>query len=189
MCHSANLKDCFSLGEQYVNDFVQQEKIQDGHKAPLDLVICEQCSLVQLRHTAPQELMYSRHYWYRSGVTQTMRDELADVARAAANEVTLEEGDLVLDIGANDGTFLANFADSPVNKIGCEPANNLIDSLASVADVVIHDFWGFDVFKQSCEMHGLDGHRAKLITALGMFYDLEDPMGFIADISKALAEN
>ena len=73
LCDSNNLHDVFSIGEQYINDFVPSERVGKGLKAPLDLVMCEQCSLLQLRHTAPQELLYARYYWYRSGITDTMR--------------------------------------------------------------------------------------------------------------------
>ena len=52
-----------------------KERIYSGVKAPLDLIICKKCSLIQLKHTAPQEL-YTRHYWYRSGVTNTMQEVL-----------------------------------------------------------------------------------------------------------------
>ena len=73
LCKSKSLEDIFSLGNQFVNDFVPKERIYSGVKAPLDLIICKKCSLIQLKHTAPQELLYTRHYWYRSGVTNTVQ--------------------------------------------------------------------------------------------------------------------
>ena len=77
LCGSKELQDVFTLGNQYINDFVPAERIGKGLTAPLELVICRGCSLLQLRHTAPQELLYARHYWYRSGVTDTMRRALS----------------------------------------------------------------------------------------------------------------
>ena len=126
LCGSDQLEDAFSLGEQYINDFVEKDKVTAGIKAPLDLVMCKECSLIQLRHTAPQELLYSRHYWYRSGVTQTMRDALRDVSETVERMANLKSNDVVLDIGANDGTLLASFDVPGLIKVGCEPANNLI---------------------------------------------------------------
>ena len=96
--------ECISRGASVVN-FVEKDKVKAGIKAPLDLVICKNCSLIQLRHTAPQELLYSRNYWYRSGVTQTMRDGLRDVSSTIEQIVDLKKDDVVLDIGANDGGF------------------------------------------------------------------------------------
>ncbi|SVA54029.1 uncharacterized protein METZ01_LOCUS106883, partial [marine metagenome] len=66
LCGSEKLTEAFSIGNQFINDFVDEKDIGKGRKAPLDLMICETCSLIQLKHTAPQELLYSGFYWYRS---------------------------------------------------------------------------------------------------------------------------
>lgn len=186
LCGSEALEEVFSLGEQYINDFVPRERIGKGLKAPLDLVMCNKCTLLQLRHTAPQELLYSRFYWYRSGVTDTMRKALRDITRTIEEMVPLKPGDVVLDIGANDGTLLASYEAKGIRRIGCEPANNLIDALRENADVVIHDFWGYDRYAELAKRERFG--KAKVITAIGMFYDLEDPNQFIGDAQKALHE-
>ena len=64
VCDSDRLTDLYSLGEQYVNNFIAKDELHKCIKAPLDMVMCENCTLVQLRHTAPQELLYERFYWY-----------------------------------------------------------------------------------------------------------------------------
>lgn len=187
LCDSPSLEDVFSLGEQYVNDFVPHEKIGAGIKAPLNLVLCPKCSLLQLRHTAPQEILYARHYWYRSGVTDTMRRALRNITEQVEGMVRLEQGDVVLDIGANDGTLLAAYATQGLRRVGCEPADNLVDLLRTNADFVMHDFWDYDRYAELGRQWGIG--KAKVITAIGMFYDLEDPNRFIGDARKALAED
>ena len=184
LCGSDDLVDAFSLGEQYINDFVPKEKIGKGQTAPLDLVMCNKCSLIQLQHTAPQELLYSRFYWYRSGVTETMRRELRDISETIENMVDLNDGDVVLDIGANDGTLLETYSVSGLKRVGCEPADNLIDELKSVTDYVMHDFWLYDSYEKHKQKWGVG--KAKVITAIGMFYDLDEPNLFIRDVAKAL---
>jgi NDP-4-keto-2,6-dideoxyhexose 3-C-methyltransferase len=187
LCGSQELQDAFSLGEQYINDFVDKEKVTAGNKAPLDLVMCKQCSLIQLRHTAPQELLYTRHYWYRSGVTETMRNALRDVSVAVEKMADLKAGDVVLDIGANDGTLLGSFEVPGLIKVGCEPANNLIEMLSKHTEYVMHDFWSSQRYNELASGWGVG--KAKVITALGMFYDLDDPNSFINDIQKTLTED
>ena len=187
LCGSSELEDAFSLGEQYINDFVDKDMVTAGNKAPLDLVMCEQCSLIQLRHTAPQELLYTRHYWYRSGVTETMRNALRDVSAAVEKMVGLRAGDVVLDIGANDGTLLGSFEVPGLVKVGCEPANNLIEMLSKHTEYVMHDFWSSQRYNELAIGWAIG--KAKVITALGMFYDLDDPNLFINDIQKTLAED
>lgn len=187
VCGSNELQEVFSLGEQYVNDFVSPENIGKGLKAPLDLVRCRKCSLLQLRHTAPQELLYTRYYWYRSGVTDTMRRALRDITEQIEAMIPLKNGDVVLDIGANDGTLLASYTKKGIHRIGCEPANNLIDLLKDNSDYVMHDFWNHELYEQLTNKWGFG--KAKVITAIGMFYDMEDPNQFIRDARKALTED
>jgi NDP-4-keto-2,6-dideoxyhexose 3-C-methyltransferase len=187
LCGSKELNEVFSLGEQYINNFVPKDDIGKGLKAPLDLVMCQKCTLLQLRHTAPQELLYSRYYWYRSGVTDTMKKALRNITEEIERIVSLKKNDVVLDIGANDGTLLASYSAKGIKRIGCEPANNLIDMLRKNADCVMNDFWSFDKYMELARDRGFD--KAKVITAIGMFYDLEDPNQFIGDARKALTEN
>lgn len=186
LCKSPNLEAIFSLGEQYINDFVTEENIAKGLKAPLEIVHCSNCDLAQLKHTAPQELLYSRQYWYRSGITDTMKRELQDIVKDVYSRTNLVEGDIVLDIGANDGTML-EYYDKSLITIGCEPANNLVKELSTRCNKVIHDFWSEKLYLEASAEYG--GKKAKVVSAIGMFYDLDDPIAFVADIEKVLADD
>jgi len=186
LCGNSELHKVFSLGDQYINDFVTEENIGKGVIAPLEIVHCPVCDLSQLKHTAPQELLYSRQYWYRSGVTDTMKRELKDIVDEVCDMVDLDNEDIVLDIGANDGTMLSYFPDS-LTTIGCEPANNLVDELSDNCDVVIHDFWSEQAYLKSVENLGFK--KAKIVAAIGMFYDLDDPTAFVSDIEKVLDDD
>jgi NDP-4-keto-2,6-dideoxyhexose 3-C-methyltransferase len=186
LCGDPNLDKVFSLGNQYINDFVTESNIGKGVIAPLEIVHCAKCDLSQLKHTAPQELLYSRQYWYRSGVTDTMKRELKDIVDEVSQMADLGDGDIVLDIGANDGTMLSYFQNS-VTTIGCEPANNLVDELSSRCDLVIHDFWSEQAYLKSVE--NLGSRKAKVVAAIGMFYDLDDPTAFVSDIEKVLDDD
>jgi SAM-dependent methyltransferase len=187
LCGASKLSDIFSLGDQYINDFVPKEKIGKGLRAPLDLVMCDDCSLLQLRHTAPQELLYTRHYWYKSGVTATMRNALEEITNEIESMVQLNPGDVVLDIGANDGTLLRNYTAKGIHRVGCEPANNLVNLLRENTDYVMHDFWNYENYIDLARQWGFG--KAKVITALGMFYDLDNPNKFIKDAQQALTDD
>ena len=79
LCKNTKLKKVFNLGNLYVSNFVEKRKIKKSIKCPLNLLLCNNCSLIQLSHIAPQELMYKRFYWYKSGITKTMKLALLDI--------------------------------------------------------------------------------------------------------------
>ena len=183
VCYSDKLTNLFSLGNQFVNNFVPEEEAYSGIKAPLELAFCENCTLVQLRHTAPQELLYKGFYWYKSGVTDTMKAALRNITQQAEERFNLKAGDVVLDIGSNDGTMLRTYQIPGLIIVGVEPADNLVEEGKKGLVHHIHGFWNYNPYMEKV------GRRAKLVTAIGMFYDMEDPNQFISDAGKVLTDD
>ena len=179
LCGSKDLEFLLSLGNHYVNDF--PEKLPPKSiKCPVEMIECQNCSLIQLKHSAQQEILYARHYWYKSGINDVIKNDLKEIAGIAMKY--MEKGDTILDIGANDGTFLS-FVSGDYKRVGCEPADNLIGELRKHADVALHDFWGGEknIYQEK--------EKAKVITAIGMFYDLEDPLKFVSDAKDVLHQD
>jgi SAM-dependent methyltransferase len=154
----------------------------DGTAAPLELVFCPESHLLQLKHTVEPEFMYEQ-YWYRSGTNQTMRNALAEIAQKAEMLMHLKEGDTVLDIGCNDGTLLSSYTVAGLFKIGIDPAKNLAEHSRKVADRVIVDFFSEESFRSDPVVAE---RKPKVITSIAMFYDLEDPNKFVADIKAVM---
>jgi SAM-dependent methyltransferase len=169
------------LGAHYVSNFISPGE-PDGTKAPLELVLCRRCRLLQLKHTVPAETMY-QNYWYRSGTNQTMRNALADIANKAETLIHLKEGDAVVDIGCNDGTLLAMYRTGGIRKIGFDPAENLAVFSRKVADKLVVGFFDRETFGKDPE---LSGCRPKVVTSIAMFYDLEDPNRFVSDVKAVM---
>ena len=184
LCKNLKIKKVFSLGNLFVSNFVNKNEINKGIKAPLTLLYCPNCTLLQLSHIAPQELMYKRFYWYRSGVTKTMREGLKDIFKESLKYVSLDKNDVILDIGANDGTLLKYYKKRKIKTIGCEPAKNLKKQLKKNCDYILDDFWSNNKLNKILIKNKLK--KPKVITAIGMFYDLEDPNKFIRDAADCL---
>ena len=173
LCANKKLKKLFYLGNFFVSNFVNKKNIKKGNiRCPLNLLYCSNCSLIQLSHIAPQELMYRGFYWYKSGVTKTMRDGLKDLYLSSLKHVKIKKNDTVLDIGANDGTLLKHYKKN-YTTIGCEPAKNLTKILKKNCKFVLDNFWSYENFFKIIKKNNLK--KPKIITAIGMFYDLEDP--------------
>ena len=187
LCKNKKIKEIFSLGNLFVSNFVKKKDIKKGIKAPLKLFYCNNCSLIQLSHIAPQEIMYKRFYWYRSGVTKTMKKGLQNIFSESLRYVELKNNDVVLDIGANDGTLLNYYKKKKFITIGCEPAKNLQKFLKKNCNFILDDFWSKKSLTKILKKNGL--RKPKIITAIGMFYDLEEPNKFIKDAADSLDEN
>ena len=186
LCKNENVKKVFSLGNLFVSNFVNKKQIKKGVKAPLKIMYCPKCTLLQLSHIAPQEIMYKKFYWYRSSVTKTMREGLKDIYRSSIKYANLSRGDVVLDIGANDGTLLKYYK-KKFKTIGCEPAKNLTAELKKNCNYILNDFWSYDKLKNILKRKKIK--KPKIITAIGMFYDLENPNKFIKDSALALQDD
>lgn len=175
------LVDILSLGSQYLSNFLKPGE-DDGLKVPLDLALCDNCRLVQLRHTAPADAMY-QNYWYRSGTNVTMRAALADIAEKAENLIDLSPENSVLDIGCNDGTLLGAYRRQGLYRIGFDPAANLAPYSRRLADHVAVGYFEADAFHSNQE---LASRRPKVVTSIAMFYDLEEPRRFVSDVKTVL---
>ena len=186
VCGRGSLRSVLSLGEHSVSNFVATSE-EEVVKAPLELVLCDGgtggCGLLQLKHTVDSEVMY-RNYWYRSGVNQTMIEALGDVARKAESLVQLKPGDVVIDIGSNDNTLLKSYTVNDLQLIGFEPARSILPYATEGATRVVNDYFS----QEGVVTLQLSG-RIRAITAIAMFYDLEDPNKFVADMKNCLAED
>ena len=117
LCSNQNLKQVHNFGDLFISNFTSDINPKNYLRAPLELIKCDVCDLLQLKHTAPQELLYSGFYWYRSSVTETMRLSLKELSDVILKETSIDKDDLILDIGANDGTLL-NFFKGKLKRVG-----------------------------------------------------------------------
>tara|TARA_B110001452_G_scaffold252393_1_gene242247 strand:- start:594 stop:1556 length:963 start_codon:yes stop_codon:yes gene_type:complete len=115
-----------------------------------------------------------------------MRNALKELYLSSLDHVKINNNDTVLDIGANDGTLLKYYKKN-YTTIGCEPAKNLQKELKKNSDYLINNFWSYENFLKLSKKNNLK--KPKIITAIGMFYDLENPNKFIRDAAKILDDN
>lgn len=185
ICGGERLALVASLGEQCVSGaFLACKSVTP--EVPLVVVRCQRCGLVQLQHSVPPELMYKK-YWYRSGVNQTMREHLKGIVEEAKARVKLEARDMVLDIGCNDGTLLEAYGVTPgpydtIQMMGMDPAANMIELALAKGLPVVCDFFSAERYYSMMNKN----QKPKIITSIAMFYDLEDPNRFVADIKEIL---
>lgn len=194
LCHHHVLHNVYHLGTQYVSGFVSAHDVADGYPGsitcPIDLVQCGKCELVQTRYTVPPERLYRGDYWYRSGVTSTMRSALETVLhRSRWFLEDTKSPQVIIDIGSNDGTLLklARSLYSTAHLVGVEPSPTFdVPEVTSLYDTHVPHLWSYSAYHTAIKRVLSSNDKAHLITALGMLYDLSDPLSFMRDVAEAL---
>ncbi len=181
-CESKNLIKILSLGNQRLSDFTKKRIKQKSF--PLNIILCKKCSLIQLDYTTPAKYLYTERYGYKSGINQTMQNELKEIVQEVLKKVKKSKDKLVVvDIGANDGTLLKNYPKN-VYRIGVEPITKFAKEAKKYANKVVNDFFTYETFRKEVK-----NKKADVITAISCFYDMEEPNKFVADITKILKED
>jgi hypothetical protein len=179
-CNSDNIKIVFDLGNQVSSGAFRSENLNDIMSGPLTLVKCGDCDLVQLKHSYPLNEMYNEGYGYRSGATDYMQQHLKKIIEFATKNVVLNKKDTVLDIGCNDGTLLGSYEEGKYNLVGIDPvAIKYLDSYHQDTKVVTDFFTKENYFSVTSE-------KAKIVSSISMFYDLENPVSFAQEVASVL---
>ena len=182
-CKSKQLKQAFSLGEQFLTGIFPKNKKESITKGHLSMVICKNCSLLQLEHSFDSEEMYGDNYGYMSSLNQSMFEHLRNKVPKLKKKVQLGYNDIIVDIGSNDGTFLS-FFDRKFKLIGVDPTIKKFSKYYKKDILQIPDFFSYNILKSK-----LNSKKAKLITTISMFYDLPDPIKFVEDVYNSLDKN
>jgi len=127
--------------------------------------------------------MYGQNYGYRSSLNRSMVDHLRNKADSIRSQIDLRDGDLVLDIGSNDGTFLSFYPKSLV-RVGMDPsAADLRDGYDEGIHCIV-DYFSANRFKKD-----FGSTKARVVTSIAMFYDLDEPQEFVCDVAEILADD
>ena len=127
VCGNQDLAPVLSLGEQYLTGVFPSVREAAPSRGPLELVACnatgnrKACGLVQLRQSYNLEEMYGENYGYRSSLNSAMVNHLGTKVYQLIQRYPLQTGDLVLDIGSNDGTLLSFYPNENLTVVGIDP--------------------------------------------------------------------
>ncbi len=181
ICDGTDLAEVLDLGRHALSGRFSKKGEPDPLHAPLELVHCHECGLLQLRHTVVQSELYTDHYGYRSGINEAMVRHLTDIKDRVVAIAKPKMGDIVLDVGSNDGTMLKAYATPGLVRIGIDPILGHFRDHYPIDVVTVEDYF----FATTFQAVG-NGRKAKVITSIAMFYDLDDPNAFVADIRDVL---
>jgi len=157
-------------------------------KGPLRLVKCvadDGCGLLQLAHSYDLGEMYGDNYGYRSGLNASMVRHLSTKVARVCEFISLRSGDLVVDVGSNDGTTLGAYPESiGADLLGIDPTAAKFRQYYKPHIDLCADFFNADTLRKMRQ-----SKRVRVLTSFSMFYDLEAPMVFMQDVHDVLADD
>ncbi len=191
ICGNPHLKPIVDLGNQPLSCVFPKPADKNPSDAPLTLVRCDMqakpgaCGLVQLLHTAELSEMYGTTYGYYSSISPTMVRHLETKVHALVDFVKPKPGDVVLDIGCNDGTLLNAYgAKAGLTRIGMDPSAKKFTANYQPDIRVVYDF-----FNEKGTRSLIGDKSVKIVTSIAMFYDLDHPLDFMRDIRSLLTQD
>jgi hypothetical protein len=183
-CGSNHLDVVLDLQEQALTGVFPRIGAAAVPAGPLVLVQCRgPCGLVQLAGDYALDEMYGQNYGYRSGLNASMVRHLTQKVERLRALRPVVDGDVVLDIGSNDGTTLGAYPRGP-RLVGIDPTiakfgHHYRDDIVKCAD-----FFNAQTYRAV-----VGDKQAKIVTSISMFYDLPQPLQFVRDIASVLADD
>lgn len=176
------MTELFNLGSLYISDFVADGEEPRGDRVEMKMVWDSHRNAPRLERITPPELMYGK-YWYRSGTNATMTNELAGIVDSIKSNYKLSDGDVWLDIACNDGTLLS-FVPKTCQRIGIDPVDeSFVAESSKHADIIVQDYFSANAYNNRVL------EKAKVVTIIAMFYDLEDPESFLNDVHSIMDDD
>ena len=184
ICKTAQLSVVLDLGNQTITSRFPDIGDLSTPVTPVCLVMCDNCSLVQLKETTSASELYEHLYGYRSGLNEMMRKHLLDYNHELVSYANLEDNDWVLDIGSNDATFLKYYS-ANLHRVGCDPTGKQFTEYYTDGLRLVPDYFTKNTIQTALG----PSTRFKAVSSISMFYDLPDPVQFAKDIHDILDDN
>jgi hypothetical protein len=178
-CGSKNLTLILDLGKTALaNDFLTAEEAASYKiSLPLRLVLCRDCSLVQLADTVDPKVLYSR-YAYITSTSHTMDKHLAEQSAHLLATGNLGRGAKVLEIASNTGVFLKKFQERGCEVLGVEPATNIAEVAVKAGIPTRNEFFNAD----NARKLRTDWGAADLILGRHVFAHIDDLRDLLAGL-------
>jgi len=184
LCGNDRLETVLSLG--YMPPVNRMTAVGEAPRElpwfPTNLLYCESCELVQLGLAVDPLIIFPPEYPYTSGTTKLLRDNFAELYAESSKMLALGKDDLVVDIGSNDGTLIANFQNGGHRVLGIEPTD--VSKIAHAHGIpTLQRYFSIDVARDVTAQHG----AARLVTAANCFAHMDDVHPIVAGILEMLA--
>ena len=183
LCASKNLSDVLVLNQSPLCDaYSMRPKQQEFYD--LTLCLCNNCNFVQINTVINPEEIY-RDYIYVTTSSLGLQTHFESYALEVCNYLNLDESNLAVDIGSNDGTLLGYFKNNGLKILGIEPSTRAAKYANDHEIETIVDFFDDDVAFNVVNKYG----KASLITINNLFANVDSLKEFIESLDILLDDD
>ena len=183
-CSFPDLKRVISFGDTPLADrLVRKDRLDEvDPTAPLDVVFCPNCSLIQIDATVSPEILFGKEYPYYSSVSKSLMEHFSASAADIIARKKLGPNSMVVEAASNDGYMLKNFMDKGIPVLGIDPAEGPVREAKKKGINTILDFFGIELAEKLFN----DGVRADVFLGNNVLAHVADLNGFVEGIKILL---
>jgi SAM-dependent methyltransferase len=183
-CHAELGEPVLDLGESPIsNDFRRIDDPEPDALYPLRLFVCPACFLAQVEDVVPRERHFHDDYAYRSSASSSWRAHVETYARRMIDALKLQPGQVMVEVGSNDGALSGAFAAAGIRAIGVDPAGNAAADAATKGVETVVGFFGAALAGRLAD----EGVVADLMAANNVLAHVPDLDDFVAGFARLLA--
>ena len=186
-CGSSQLTSFLDLGTTPLADrLVTEDQLGEPELvAPLDVVLCGECSLVQITETVSPEVLFCQNYPYFSSVSKALMTHFGDSARHLLDTRKLGADSLVVEAASNDGYMLKHFVDAGIPVLGIDPADGPAKKAQESGVRTLNTFFTQELANKLFD----EGHRADVFLGNNVLAHVADLNGFTAGVARLLKDD
>jgi len=182
-CTSGNLLMYLPLGNHpAANAFLRPDQLGAPEPTwPLDTHVCLDCALIQVPDKLPPDFFVD--YLYIPSASETMHAHFRGTARRFRETLITAPGQLVVDIGCNDGLLLGACRDEGLTTLGVDPAANIAELARALGLEVFNEYFTAESATRILAKYG----PAQVIVTTNTFNHIDNLHGFMQGVATLLA--
>jgi SAM-dependent methyltransferase len=186
-CGERAIIPILDLGETPLADrlLTAEQLDQPEFFAPLKVMFCPHCTLVQISETVSPEILFGDDYPYFSSVSPALQEHFRRSAEQLMETRRLGPESLVIEAASNDGYLLRHFVARDIPVLGVDPAKGPASAALERGVDTLHTFFTLALAQQLFEQQ----KRADVFLANNVLAHVADLRGFVDGVALLLKED
>lgn len=181
LCNGPCARVMLDLGDSPLGDRFCETKSEARalETLPLKVGRCRDCAHIYLLQVPDADATYM-NYLFTTSSSPGLSQAMTILASELIQRHQIQAGDLVIDVGTNDGTWLLSFRDIGCEVIGVEPAPMPAARARAAGIDVIQDYFSFARIQEA----GHCSRAPRLISLNFMFANVPNPSDLLQEVAR-----